>query len=475
MLHRETRADTAFPPRTQAFQALGALMLACLCSFADRHLLTLLVPEIQHDLRVSDTQIGLLQGFAFGVLYSVMAVPSGWAVDHVNRRNIVAAGISLWCLAAGMSGLAHSFTGLFVARICIGIGEAALMPAAYSMIADYFPGEQRGRAFSAFTVAAYLGGGGAYVIGGAVLSSFSGVDAITLPLFGALPVWRAAFIIVGLPGLLVAALILTVREPVRRGLSALPDQPRARAADRVNHSLSRYARAHSTAFILIWSAYTLLTYVSFGLTPWAPILVARKFALPMHQVGTLIGLTTMIAGVCGALIGGALGDRWTSQGVVGGRFRLILIAWIGVLPAVLGFTLSPRASWSIAFFGLFFVLISIGYVSASAVVQEMVPATMRGRAIAFWYLVTGVGGQGLGPITTALLTDRVFHNQAALPYSIIAMAVPAALLGAVVSLRALRYFDRIRDSASHADPGVNPYPDVVSESRVGEGVGHSRR
>jgi MFS family permease len=419
-------------------------MLACLFSYLDRQVLTLLVPPIKAALQISDTQVGLLQGFAFALFFSFVALPCGWLADRYSRRNLLVFGITLWSTATMACGAAHTFTELALARALVGCGEATLMPAAYSMLADSFPPEQRGRVFGAFMAMVYAGGGVALILGGAVLHTLRGEALVSIPLFGWLPVWKAAFVIVGAPGLLVALLATTVREPERHILPTTDSSP--------DVAWSTYAKRHAVAFVCVWLAYACSGYVAYGVIPWAPTLMVRQFGLSLQQAGVGVGVASVIAGLSGAAIAGVLGDRWTARGVRGGKFRLTLIWWFAVLPLIAAFAFVRNAHLALLAYAGFSLVNAIGYVSSSAVIQDMVPSNLRGRTTAIWYLITGLVGIGFGPLATGLVTDRVFHDEAQLPMAMLAMAAPGVLLGLLASLRGLRAYDGARADAARQVP-----------------------
>jgi len=428
------RASSSFA----AWYAMGVLMLATLFSFIDRYIFNLLLPQIEHDLHLSDTKASLLQGVAFGIFYSVMAVPFGLLVDRTNRRNLVAVGITLWTVATILCGMSSSFSQLLAARVGVGVGEAVLMPAAMSIIVDLFPAERRGRALGIFTTAVFIGGGGSSLVGGAVLAGFGARHLVVLPLFGAIAVWKAAFITVASPGLLVALLALTFREPPRQ---ITPQMLEARHS---KSSILAYMRQHPAPFYYVLGSHTIFTFVSFAFFPWVPTLFIRSYHVTGAQAGFAVGLGTLGMGIVGSLIAGWLGDRWTRQNRVGAKFRLTLLWWIGMVPTTILTVLSGNLVLAAVFFAIYHMFNCFAYASASATMQDMVPDDLRGRTAAMWFLVTGVIGQGFGPLSTALVTDRIFHNQMDLRYSIIVVMVPSAIAGLLITWFGLRPYDRLR-------------------------------
>ena len=213
---RSDLSKSSWPPAPAAWYAVGLLFVAYTFSFVDRFILTLLIEPIKQDFNLSDTGVSLLVGFAFVIFYTFLGIPIGRLADRVNRRNLIVAGITLWSCMTALCGMARGFGSLFVARVGVGVGEAALSPAAYSMIADLFPPKKLGRALSVYTAGAFVGVGLALIVGGLVVQSVISSPDITLPIIGEVRSWQVPFFIVGLPGLLVAALMYTVKEPVRR-------------------------------------------------------------------------------------------------------------------------------------------------------------------------------------------------------------------------------------------------------------------
>lgn len=424
-----------YPPLSSAIMCLVGLMLACFFSFLDRQILNLLVQPIKHDMGISDTQIGVLQGLAFAISYSVMALPFGWLVDRSNRVRLVYFGVTIWSLATVGMGLSSSFNEMLIARVLIGAGEAALMPAAYSLLADQFPPHQRGRAFAVYMSAVFLGNGSALLAGGFLLGVLHGVSAVELPLFGQQAVWRAAFIVVGAPGLLLTApLMLMLREPARQNY--------APAAARDGAGMMAYVSRHRLAFFTILSIHSLFALVGYAFQSWAPTLMIRNYGLSPSNAGLFAGLAMLLPGIVAVPISGILGDRWVAAGRRGGRLPLIYPYWIIGIPSLMLFCLSGNLPWAMIGFLSFSLLTSITFVSTSAVVQEMVPGHLRGRTTALWYLVTGIIGNGFGPVIAGAVNDHVFRSEAALPYSLMAVATPSLLIGLFLTVTGAAAYDR---------------------------------
>lgn len=205
---------SAYPEPRRAWGLVVVLTIAYAISFVDRQIISLMVEPIKAYLHLSDTQISLLMGPAFAVFYTIMGIPLGRVADKFNRRNLIVIGMTLWCLMTAASGLARNFAQLFVARMGIGVGEAALSPAALSMISDSFPPEKRTSPIGFYNSAIYIGSGLALVLGGVVIQIVTNSPPVNVPLVGELVPWQTTFIIVGLPGLIIAAIIGVRRQPI---------------------------------------------------------------------------------------------------------------------------------------------------------------------------------------------------------------------------------------------------------------------
>ena len=214
---RPSIAKESYPPVGYAWYVVSVLTVAYIFAFVDRQILNLLVRPIRRDLSITDTQMSLLMGFSFAVFYSIFGFPLGRLADFKSRRTIVALGMVCWSFLTAGCGLARHFWHFLILRMGVGVGEAALSPSAYSLISDYFPKERRATAMSVYSMAYYIGSGLALVLGGLVVGYASGKGNWVLPIVGAIRPWQLIFFIVGLPGVLFALLMYTVKEPTRIG------------------------------------------------------------------------------------------------------------------------------------------------------------------------------------------------------------------------------------------------------------------
>ena len=238
--------ESPYPRSSVAWFAVAALMLAYTFSFIDRLILSLLVEPIKDDLQISDVQVSLLQGLSFALFYTIAGIPIGRLVDSHKRTNIISIGIVFWSLMTAITSLAQKYWQLFAVRAGVGVGEATLLPAAYSMISDLFSDDRRGLALGIFSSGSSIGAGLALIVGGFAIGAINEAGAKTLPLLGTLEPWRLTFIYVGLPGILVAILIKFVPEPQRHLESGAAA---ARTSVPIHEVLAHYRR-HATAIVL---------------------------------------------------------------------------------------------------------------------------------------------------------------------------------------------------------------------------------
>jgi MFS family permease len=438
-------AEHEYPRPRIAWYMVGVLMLCYTLSYADRQILAFLVGPLKHDLDISDTQVGLLQGAAFALVYTFFGLPMGALADRLSRRNLVAIGVVVWSLATSVSSIARSFLSLGAARMGVGLGEATLSPCAFSMITDSFPKERLSTALSVYTMGIQLGSGLALVIGGVVAQAVSHMNPIRLPGVGFIAAWRVTFLIVGAPGLLVALLLTSVREPARRAL-LLDSSGRAAQLRLVDALAQIRARWRSVAGIAAMiSCQATCNYV---LLTWGPTFFERMHHWPKDRTGLVLGLTTLGCGCLGLLVGGRVSDGWQRRGVIDGPLRVGMISLVGMALLLAPATLFASASWTVAsLIGAVFCIglpIGCGY----AAVQLIFPNQARGLVSAIIIFAVALIGLGFGALLPGLLNDRLFHDEYRIGYSMSITVTLACLLGMVAFLATVSAY-RVDYRAAH--------------------------
>lgn len=409
-------------PRAAHF-ALAVMTIAYVFSFIDRQILSLLVEPMKQDLAISDVQVSLLQGMAFALFYTLMGIPIARLADGSNRRWLITAGIALWSLMTCLCGVAKSFMGLFLARVGVGVGEAALSPAAYSMLSDYYPPEKLARALAIFSTGITIGGGLAYIVGGSVLSAVEGMGQIVLPVLGEMRPWQLTFVIVGLPGFLIAGLMLLVKEPARRDQNSQQLESLA--------STLRFVKTNFRALGSHFFGVGVLSIFGYGLMAWYPTMFARVHDMEMRDIGLQFGFIYLICGTLGALFGAWCAQGLLKRGYQDANMRWLAISpWLMVVPAVA----APLAGSADMAFLLVIPLIFFqnSYFGVSlAALQLVTPNRMRAQVSSILLFVTNLLGLGFGPTAVAMLTDYVYEDPIAINLSlawVAAIACPVASL-----------------------------------------------
>jgi MFS family permease len=409
--------------------AVIILLLAYVLSFVDRIIMSLLVIPIQSDLGISDTQMGLLMGLAFAIFYVAIGIPIAKLSDEKSRRIIVSVGIFLWSLMTAACGLAKSFPHLFFARIGVGVGEATLSPAAYSMIADYFSQNKLGRAIAVYQSGALFGGGLAFIIGGIVVNYAINADSISLPIIGVLQPWQIAFIVVGLPGVLMALMMLTVKEPKRTGMK-----------EEFGQSVSI---KNTVLFVFAnWKVY-MAVFVGFGMLAipittvftWFPTYLQRVHEVSIAESGRVLGLILFFLSSSGVLFGGWLVDYLKSKNYQDSFFRVGLMA--AVLPVPFSLFVSSLASFdiTIALLCPFVFFASMPLAVGPIILQVISPNQLRAQMAAIYMLFMNLLTAAIATTGIGFITDYLFQSDVAVGQSITIVN----LLSAPVAFISLAY------------------------------------
>ena len=432
-----------YPPASRAWYAVAVLTLAYILSFIDRQILSLLVVPIRRDLHISDTQMSLLMGLSFALFYSLFGFPLGRLADSRSRRNIITYGIIAWSVCTAGCGVASSYTRLFLMRVGVGVGEAALSPPAYSMLSDYFAAHRRALALSVYALGIFLGSGVAMILGGVVVTYTSTGNRITLPVIG-LPIfpWQLTFFLVGIPGLMIAALVRTVREPQRRERMGAGSPP--------IRATMVYMLKHRATFGCHHFAAAMMSVVMYGSLAWVPTFLIRTYGLSANRAGLGFGLEVAICSSLGILSGGWLCDRLARRGYYDAHFRVgLIMSLLNLLPALL-FPLMHSAAWAFVLMAPFTFFMATIYGVAPAALQQVVPNEMRGQVSAMYLFVVNIVGLAAGPTAIALFTDHVFHSDNSIRYSLLVVFAGAYAVAALLWWIGLKPYRRTVDLAASA-------------------------
>lgn len=400
---------------------VGVLFVAYAFSAIDARVLTLLVGPIKADLGLTDFQISLLQGFAFALLYSAAAMPIGRFVDGAARRTpLMVVGVLFWSVMTMACGLAKSFSALFLTRVGVGIGEATLSPTAYSLISDYFEKQRRALAISFYSIGYPIGGGLALILGGVLLERFTRTGPADLGIFGTLEPWQMVFVAVGLPGIIVAALVATIKEPPRSETGGL-----GLAGGIPIRQVLAYIRERWRLYGMLIGVTALSGLLAIGTSLWYPTFLIRTYGMSPGEVGLYYGTLMLVCGTIGTIGGGWFSGILIRRGRTDANLRIMLFATIvKALPLVIG-PLMPTATLALAFMA---VGTLVGQASQGVIltaIQDVTPNRMRGQVTALTLLAVNLIGLGLGSSIIAAITDFGFGDEGALRYAI-------AITGAVM-------------------------------------------
>jgi MFS family permease len=433
------------PSPRYAWYVVFLLTLANISSFIDRQILSLLVKPIKRDLHLSDTEVSLLMGLSFALFYTFFGVLIGRLADRKNRRNIIMMGITVWSLMTTLCAGVGSYVQFFLVRMGVGVGESTLSPSAYSMIADLFPKNRLATAMSIFTMGIFLGGGLATLIGSGIVAKLPTEGMITVPVFGEIFPWQAIFLYVGLPGLVIALLLFTVTEPVRKNL-ILKEGQEAKLS--LPESL-KIIFQHRKTFLLISFLTSTQALVNFGCNAWVPTFVARTYGWEVPRAGAFYGLVVVVSSISGVLFGGWYADKLTREGKTDGKLRVSVIAAILCLFGAVA-VLLPHAEWALLMIALPTFGLAAPFGAATAAVQEMMPNQVRALASSILLFILNLIGLSLGPALVAIFTDFVFHNENMIRYSLMLLFLIGGGFGLILSLSVLKPYRLVMESKQSA-------------------------
>ena len=442
----EANAPGEPQPSAGAWYSVWLLFGLYILSYVGRQVISLLVDPIERDLGLTDVEIGLLVGFAFTFVFALGGVAFGWLVDTFPRRLIIFLGTITWSLSCIGCGFATSFEWLFIARMGVGIGEATLMPAAYAFLSDAFPRRRLATALGIFSFGSTFGVALALGLGGIVLEVFSHLQGLRTP-FGHLQPWQAAFVIAGIPALVLAILALTLPEK-RSARRALERRP-------VIQPLIALFRANPRVMAAQFVGFSMNALMGYTLMAWAPAFMARTYGWSSIEIGPALALTLGFSGAMATLGSGYFADRLWARGVHGSHYLLAASALAISAPFGAIAFLSPSPS-------IFLLGVSVVYFAAAVALnmgatslQLLTPPSLRGRLSGLYLFCTNLFGASVGPVIVAILTQHVFHDGAKVGIAMSIVTPAAAVAGALIlGLARHLYTDAIASPAGKADPAA---------------------
>jgi MFS family permease len=390
------------------------LVLATILSYTDRQILSLLVDPIRDELRITDTQVALLMGTAFALVYGVAGVPLGWLADRMCRRNLIVAGILFWSIGTVCCGISQNFAQFFCARMLVGVGEAVLTPASISMISDSFPEHRRGTATSVFLMGMSMGAGGAIAFGGLILHWVQN-GVLSQEYLEHLAPWRVVLVLLGTLGLIPGAMSATLREPQRQ------HRQEPTSADPTENVTDAFDWKVLVALMPLLLGIGIASLVDNAVFAWAPSAFVRGFAMSADRVGPLLGTLLMLSGGAGMLAGGLLSDYARKRSGRSGRISVAFAAAALTVP-VTALIMSDDFGIVLAGVTLYALLACIAESAGMLTLLDSVPNHRHGLVTALSFFLNVALGAGVGPLTVTLVADHVSQTGRWLGFAIFLVA-----------------------------------------------------
>ena len=430
----QTQVVTESRHRDGAYAWSVAVIMALCLAFSnmDRAVLSLLIVPIEHQFGVNDTTLSLIQGTAFSLFYAAFGLALSRAADNSNRRNLILIGVVIWCTATIGCGLSNSPATLFAARVMVALGEAVLMPAGVSLLADYFTQRYRSRALTTYSMGTHLGGPMSLWVGGVILHKV-GAKGIHLPALGHLEGWRVVFLLVGAAGFILVPLLLWVREPAR-----LDEQGRGVASKMSFSEAIKFFKRNRVALTLTILGFALISVAIQSIQAWTPTLFVRLHHWATSAAGRIrIGILAGILGPLGAITGGILSDAFTNRGHHSGKLIVSALAAVIAAVAVILLTL-PSDQAAVTGVAVMFFVVAAALGIAQAAIAQLLPNRARGLGASLFIATSNILVALSGPLAIGVMTDHVFHDPLALPMSMRIVAVTLFLAACVILFVGLR-------------------------------------
>ena len=439
----QQQTSQPYPSRPYAWWVLAVLFLALLVSYVDRQIPALVVDELRTDLGMNDAQAAWMYS-GFALFYAIAGIPLAWLSDRHNRKAIVSIGIFFWSIMTVACGFAKTFWTLFIARIGVGIGEATLGPATHSLVGDYFPRHLIPRALSIFQVGAVVGSGLAFYVIGVVLEIIEAYPPGPLPVVGELHDWQWTFIYVGLPGILVVLLMLTVREPVRRVVSTSVSKSQQATVPEI----LEFYRQNWKTFLTHHVGFAFLGLIGFAFVFWTPEFFSRVHGLPVAEASQTFGIIFMIFGALGVLWAAWLGEVFARRKVKSAYVTAGMLGGALTIPFIFIIQVVPNPTWAFVLYAPAMFFVNSPFGMANGAIPVITPPNMRAVVASVSSLMSAILAMGLGPPVAGYLNDQVFTGPEGVRYSLMTMAIVCGVIGLTLLLMCRKYY---AESLARAD------------------------
>lgn len=408
----------------RAWGMVAALFIIYVFAWLDRLAVSMLVTPIKETMELSDVEMSLVLGPAFAFAYAVFGVPLGWAADRFSRRLVIFCGVLVWAAATVACGLVSTFPALLACRVVVGIGEAALLPSAYSLIGDAFPPQKVTMATSVFQSAGKTGSAAAFGLGGLAIAFAMTLVHVDWPVVGQASYWQITFWIVGIPGFALAFLVLSFPDPPRRQTSS----DGARRGD-----LRTFFARHGKLAALVAFAFTCLAMIGYSLTSWVPTYMDRHFGWEPARYGVALSMMNIL-GAIALIMCGRIVDVLFTKGMRDAHLRFYTWTILALSPAIVAAFFVTNPYLFLACYALIQIITVPFIVYGSAIIALLAPSHTRGQLLGLLMFVFNIAGFGGGPALIGFLTDHVFADEAQVGMSLAVVTIGGAAL-ALVTMR----------------------------------------
>jgi len=448
-----TTPATDWPAPRAAWYAVCMIAFISVLSNIDRGVISLLVQPIKRDLQVSDTEMGILIGFAFSFFYMIVGLPMSRVTDVRNRKLILTAGLTIWSGATALTALAYNYVTLFIARGVVGAAESVKGPTSMSMISDIVPRRKLPRAMSIYSMGIAGGMAASMIIGGVILELVKDITPLHVPGFGLLHDWQIVFLCCGIPGVIVAAIFfLTVKEPTRKGRKVKGSVPL--------REVGRFIWTNRRIYVPLLLAMAIGAIEAFGLVAWRVAFFERTHGWTPNHVGPLLGTAALLTTPIGLFVGTLIAEHLDRRKIPDAMVRLCLYSNFITVPAAIAMPLMPSPWLSLALIILGGVGNAIGSPGQNSAIQIITPNEMRAQLSALYLFTISVVGAGLGPLFVALITDYVFTDESMLRYAMVLTSVVLGPIGLFLTWLAMRPYggavSRILEEEERRAGAANP-------------------
>jgi MFS family permease len=429
-------AETSHQARVRlgrAWWMVAVLFVFYVFSWVDRLIVSMLVTPMKAHLMLSDVQVSMVTSTSFAIFYAVFGLPLGWAADRYSRRAIIFFGTLLWAAATTACGFAQTYEQLLFARIFVGVGEAALLPTAYSLIADGFPPHLLTRATSTFQMAGKAGSATAFGLGGVAIAFATGHSTVPIPFHGPVQPWQLVMMMVGAPGLLLAFLAFSFPDPGRKGGPVVAEPGASNRA-----LLATFVRANWPLLALMLAGTSCLAICGYSMTNWVPAYIERHFGWTPQRYGPALSAMNLVSALS-LVVNGWIVDRLFTGGMKDAHLRFYSWLILASLP-VLGVLFFVANAWLFLCGYCLAQFITVPFmVYVSSVMALIAPAAVRAQLLAFFLFVFTIVGLGAGPAMVAGLTEYLFRSEAMLGHSLAIVVFGGAVVALACFRLALRH------------------------------------